>query len=156
MRATEQPEQFAGSPERPQLNAERTGPMTSRPMGIVLLAIIQLLTGLWDLLLSVALIDVAKGNAAEGLVNILGIAYLILGLSSLWLARGYAKGYEWARRRGRFLASMALVFAVLGSILLPPRFAPDSPLWTIVFNLSILLYLGRPRVRAYFASRFKR
>lgn len=130
--------------------------MTSRPMGIVLLAIIQLLTGMWDLLLSVALIDVAKGNAAEGLVNILGIAYLILGLSSLWLARGYAKGYERARRRGRLLASMALVFAVLGSILLPPRFAPDSPLWTIVFNLSILLYLGRPRVRAYFASRSKR
>ena len=156
MRATEQPEQFAGSPKRSQLNAERTGPMTSRPMGIVLLAIIQLLTGMWDLLLSVALIDVAKGNAAEGLVNILGIAYLILGLSSLWLARGYAKGYERARRRGRLLASMALVFAVLGSILLPPRFAPDSPLWTIVFNLSILLYLGRPRVRAYFASRSKR
>jgi amino acid transporter len=156
MRATEQPEQFAGSPKRSQLNAERTGPMTSRPMGIVLLAIIQLLTGMWDLLLSVALIDVAKGNAAEGLVNILGVAYLILGLSSLWLARGYAKGYERARRRGRLLASMALVFAVLGSILLPPRFAPDSPLWTIVFNLSILLYLGRPRVRAYFASRSKR
>lgn len=74
--------------------------MTSSPMGIVLLAIIQLLTGLWDLLLSLALLDVAKGNATEGLVNILGIAYLILGLSSLWLARGYAKGYEWARRRG--------------------------------------------------------
>ncbi len=48
--------------------------MTSRPMGIVLLAIIQLLTGLWDLLLSLVLLDVAKGNATEGLVNILGIA----------------------------------------------------------------------------------
>jgi hypothetical protein len=48
--------------------------MTSRPMGVVLLAIIQLLTGLWDLLLSLVLLDVAKGNATEGLVNILGIA----------------------------------------------------------------------------------
>lgn len=48
--------------------------MTSRPMGVVLLAIIQLLTGLWDLLLSLVLLDGAKGNATEGLVNILGIA----------------------------------------------------------------------------------
>jgi amino acid transporter len=130
--------------------------MSSRPFGVALLAIIQFFTGLWDVLIALALLGVAKGNASEDLVNFAGIVYLMLGLSSLWLARGYAKGRERARRRGRLLASLSIVFAIFGSILLPAKLAPESPIWTLVFNLAILLYLGRPKARAYFASQSKR
>ncbi len=89
---------------------------------------------------------------AGGVFLILAIAYLVLGTSSLLLARGYVKGSEWARRKGRLIAALAIVFAVLGGLFLPARLDAGSPVWTIVFNLIVILYLGRSRVRRFFSA----
>ena len=89
---------------------------------------------------------------AGGLFFTLALVSLVLGASALWLARGYVKGYEWSRRRGRMVSASAIVFAILGLLLLPARVDPGSPLWTIVFNIIVITYLGSARVRAYFRS----
>ena len=89
----------------------------------------------------------------SGLFFLLGIVYLILGVSSLLLARGYVKGREWARHKGRVVAALAMVFAIVGAILLPRRLDPGSPFWTIVFNAIVIIYLGSAKVRNFFSSR---
>ena len=88
-------------------------------------------------------------NAAP-LFFFLGIVVLVLAVSSLWLARGYIKGYDWARRRGRLVAALSIIFAVFGVFLLPTRTDAGSPWWSIIFNSGIILYLGRPRTIAWF------
>lgn len=90
---------------------------------------------------------------ASGLLFLLAIIYFVLGLSSLLLARGYVKGREWARHRGRMLAALAVAFAILGAMILPNRLDPGSPVWTIIFNSAVIIYLGRPKVKAFFGRR---
>lgn len=142
----------------------------SRPPGITLLAVLQILSGLQLLGGCVFLFvlsskantpevqDALKGSLwiAEKVALIslwLGVVYLMLGVSALWLARGYVRGYGWARRRGRMIAALAVLFAVVAILVLPNRVDPGSPWWTIIFNAGIIIYLGRPKVLAYFASR---
>jgi len=107
---------------------------------------------------SEGIVELAKSGTdwivqnASGVFFLLSIMMFVLGISFLLLARGYIKGYEWARRKGRKIAAIALLLAIFGSLFLPGRLDPGSPLWTIMFNLVIIVYLGRARVRAYFKS----
>lgn len=129
-----------------------------RPLGVTLLAIIAIVAGLQSLGVGLALVSFSSTleETVSGLVSLIGLAFLIIGLSYLLLARGYVKGYERARRKGRMIAVFAILLAIAGIIILPPKLAPDSPVWTIFFNVVIILYLGRPRVKAFFASRSRR
>jgi hypothetical protein len=88
---------------------------------------------------------------ASGVFFLLASVYLILGIGSLLLARGYVKGFERARRKGRLVAILAIVFAFLGIFLLPNRVDPGSPFWTIVLNAIVIAYLGSRKVRTYFS-----
>jgi preprotein translocase subunit SecG len=61
-----------------------------------------------------------------GLVT--GIVYLVLGISSLMLSRGYFKGRERARHMGRTMAVLAIAFALFCLLLpVPAKLGPDSP-----------------------------
>lgn len=84
---------------------------------------------------------------------IIGLAMLVIAVWSFVLARGYLKGHEKARRRGRRIALYAIVFAVLSIILVPDRTDPGSPWWTIIFNLTVYLYLGSERVMRFFKNK---
>ncbi|HEX9908489.1 MAG TPA: hypothetical protein VGB78_08530 [Thermoplasmata archaeon] len=148
----------------------------NRPLGVTLIAFFQILSGvtfLVDSLIATAysswasspegqerLTEVFSENAAEsiaGILFVLAFIYLVLGISTLLLARGLFKGYEKARRRTRTVAAFAIVFAFLGAILLsrilPERLDIQATWWSIIFNIVVLAYLGRPGIRAYFASR---
>lgn len=143
----------------------------NRPFGVTLLALVQILAGFQSLAASLmyfALTSWAKSaegvarleNSGEWAVKngatlflVLALVYLILGIGSLLLARGYVKGVEWARRRGRWVATFAIVFAILGIFLLPDRVDPGSPLWTILINIVVIAYLGSRKVRAFFGAR---
>ncbi len=93
-------------------------------------------------------------NSISTLFLIVGIVYLVLGISSLMLSRGYFRGRESARHRGRTMASLAIVFALFCLLFpVPAKLGPDSPFWAIVFNVILVVYLGRPRVMAFFKSR---
>lgn len=81
---------------------------------------------------------------------LIGIVALAIALFSFALARGYAKGRAWAWRRGRKIALFTIAIAILGLILIPGRTDPGAPIWTILLNVFIFLYLGRRKVRAWF------
>ena len=84
------------------------------------------------------------------LFAVIGVVVLILAVFSFALARGYAKGRAWAWRRGRKIAILTIIIAVIGLALMPPRTDPGAPIWTILLNVFIFVYLGRRKVRAWF------
>jgi uncharacterized membrane protein YidH (DUF202 family) len=94
--------------------------------------------------------DEELAKSLPAILTLLGIVFLAIAILSFHLARGYMHGHEWARRRGRKVAVLAIVFAVVGLILMPGRADPGAPIWTILFNVFILVYLNRRRVRAFF------
>jgi len=88
-----------------------------------------------------------------GLAFLLALIYLVLGIYALWLARGYVKGFEWARRRGVSVAVFAIVLTFVGIFIVKLQvFAPESPFWTLVGNIIIIWYLRREKTRKFFAS----
>lgn len=94
--------------------------------------------------------EIAK--SASGLFFLGGLVLLVLAISSLLLARGYYRGEERARRRGRTISAFAIVWAVLGILVLPTRADPGSPWWTILINTVIILYLGSGSIRRFFRA----
>ncbi|MGQ9587358.1 MAG: hypothetical protein ACUVT7_03115 [Thermoplasmata archaeon] len=95
-------------------------------------------------------------ETASTLFFSVGLVLLILGMSALWLSRGYYRGYESARRRGRTVAVLGIAVSLLGSMFLPDKLAPSSPGWTILLNAVVFVYLGRPRVKAFFSAHPRR
>jgi hypothetical protein len=90
-------------------------------------------------------------NSISTLFLVVGFVYLVLGISSLMLSRGYFKGLERARHRGRTMAALAIVFALFCLLFpVPAKLGPDSPSWSIVFNLFLVMYLGRPKILTFF------
>ncbi len=126
-----------------------------RPLGVTILAIIAIVAGIQSIGTGFALVSFSSTleKSISGLVSLIGLGFLIVGLSYLLLARGYVKGRERARMKGRMIAVFAILLAIAGVIILPAKLVPESPVWTVFFNVVIILYLGRPRVRAFFASR---
>lgn len=142
-----------------------------RPFGVLVLALLQVVSGIqllgsaiWALAVSAyastdegqetleAAISPWVAENAGWIFGLLGVALLVLAVLSLLLARGYVKGHEAARVRGRKVALYAILFAVLGMVLVPNRADPGAPVWTILFNLTIYIYLNREKVRRYFRS----
>jgi len=131
----------------------------SRPLGVSLLALLQIFHSFWYVLIALGLLAFSSSTSDEGKSDLAGVAlllalaYFMLGVYGLWLARGYVKGFEWARRRGINVAEFAIVLLFIGILVFKGRiFVPDSPFWTIVGNIIIIWYLGRDKVRRYFAS----
>jgi len=126
-----------------------------RPLGVTVLAIIAIVAGIQSLGTGLALVSFSSTleKSISGIVSLIGLGFLIIGLSYLLLARGYVKGRERARRKGRMIAVFAILLAIAGVMILPEMFGAESPVWTVFFNVVIILYLGRPHVKAFFASR---
>lgn len=128
-----------------------------RPIGVVFLSLLSIISGI-QLFGSSLLFFTMSANAdklemrngAAGLFFIVALVLLALSVSSFLLARGYYLGRERARARGRMVSAFAIVWALLGILLLPAKLGPESPFWTILFNAVIVFYLGRDSIRAYF------
>ncbi|MDH3364732.1 MAG: hypothetical protein OEM29_01820 [Thermoplasmata archaeon] len=138
----------------------------SRPIGVTLIAILQIVSGLQMLLVAfIALVIASSPDVQEDISStvgeqladsiaaiflVIGVVALAIATFSFVLARGYLKGREWARRKGRKIAFFAILLAFFTLILIPSRTDPGAPIWTILLNLFILTYLGRTRVRQFF------
>lgn len=138
--------------------ARKSGDM-SRPIGVTFLAILQIVSGLGNVLTGLAILGVSSNADVSGdiknLLFWLGLIMIVLGVSGLWLARGYVKGLEWARHRGRLVAMLSILLALLALVLnLPAKLGMDSPGFSLIWNAVIYLYLGRPKIVAYFAGRW--
>jgi hypothetical protein len=136
------------------MGSQRNRPV-KRPLGVTILAIIAVVAGIQSLGTGLVLVSLSSTleKSISGIVSLIGLGFLIVGLSYLLLARGYVKGRERSRRKGRMIAGFAIFLAIAGVMILPAKLAPESPVWTVFFNVVIILYLGRPRVKAFFASR---
>lgn len=140
-----------------------------RPFGVTILAIAQTLSGIQLLMQALIAFAIAAivsdpdvqeqlssvaGEVDFGTLSLLfvliGIAALGIAIFSFALARGYAKGRLWAWRRGRKIAILTIILAILGLMIMPARTDPGAPIWTMLLNLFIFLYLGRRKVRAWF------
>jgi hypothetical protein len=126
-----------------------------RPLGVTVLAIIAIFAGVQSIGTGLVLVSLSSTleKSISDIISLIGIGFLVIGLSYLLLARGYVRGREKTRRKGRAIAVLAILLAVLGASILPAGLAPESPVWTVFLNVVIVLYLGRPRVKAFFASR---
>ncbi len=142
-----------------------------RPFGVLVLALVQVLSGLqllgaglWALAVAAYASTPEGQDALESAISpwvadnagwifaLLGVVLLALAVFSLLLARGYIKGHEAARARGRKVALYAILFALVGMVLVPNRADPGAPIWTILFNIIIYVYLNREKVKNYFRS----
>jgi succinate dehydrogenase/fumarate reductase cytochrome b subunit len=142
-----------------------------RPFGVTVLALLQIVSGFQMLGGALVVLGIAAiATTTEGqealeaalspwlaenaalILAVVGLALLTLAVWSFFLARGYLKGNERARRRGRRVALYAIAFAVLGIMLVPVRTDPGSPWLTVLFNLTIYLYLNSAKVRMYFKN----
>jgi hypothetical protein len=143
-----------------------------KPVGISMLALLQLLSGLQMLtgaiwLLSISsqahlpeIQDKLQANTSEWVAQNaqtiffwIGLGYLILGILAFSMVYGYLKGREWARTRGRSIAKLSILIAVLSIFAFPRRIDPGSPFFTILFNICVLLYLNSQNVKQYFKVR---
>jgi uncharacterized membrane protein (DUF2068 family) len=116
----------------------------SRPTGITILAVLEILGGL-ALLAGGALLIAVGAIAGSGLVSGAGGILIILGLLSFVVTYGLWTGKGWAWRIALILSIVGIVFGAVsiaegltGSII------------GIIINLIVIYYLTRPYVRAYF------
>lgn len=139
-----------------------------RPFGVTLLSILQFLIGLQFLISAIwawgvsswadspegidSLTDAnVSAKAVSGVFFLAGIICIAISISAFLLSRGYFKGFEKSRRRGRTVAVLGIAFVVLMLILpIPAKLDPDSPLFTIILNLVVFVYLGSLKVKTYF------
>jgi hypothetical protein len=126
----------------------------SRPMGVTILAVLQILVGLGSLLMgagSVMLLGMVGASAttsaqASGVFGVIsgavGILFTVMAVISFILAWGYLTGRSWARKVG-------IVFAVLdglyGLTSLP------SGLLSVAIAVLMVYYLTRPAVIEWFS-----
>lgn len=131
-----------------------------RPFGITLLAVLALLSGLWDTLKGLAWLGVGGlaailGNAvlpvAGAVVGfvalVFGMVALVTGLFSLVFAYGAFRLRRWAWSLG--VATFATVLIWSGLMVLGPGILSDRWL-SLALSAGILWYLYRPDIKQAF------
>jgi len=127
----------------------------SRPIGITLLAIVQILIGVVGLLASIAIIGLAAlFSALPGVGSLLATGGLIIGgislfFSIIWLATGvgFLHGKHWAWTLGMLFT----VISVLGAAYVA-YIGVFQAVYALVFWVIMLVYLTRHHVKVFFGS----
>jgi uncharacterized membrane protein YfcA len=143
-------------------------PMRKRPLGVTILAILEILGGILELVLAVgffaiaALINVGDVrqrigtsvpdwvlNNAPVFFGVLGVFFLIMAIISLVLAWAFLKGKNWAR----VLAIIFLVLSIIGNLI---GVLGGTSIFTVALSillpLLIVAYLYRPNVKQWFTA----
>ncbi len=98
---------------------ERIRSRRTRPFGVTLLAVWEVISGVQLLLTGLVLIGISSDQdpgSVKSLLFVLGLALALLAVSYFLWARGYLRGYESARRRGRLAATAVIILAILASM----------------------------------------
>lgn len=129
---------------------------TTRPFGITLLAILQILLGLLELLGAVAVAFVSfvlpemvphvRFFAPRSPLS--GLGLVLLAFIQFILAYGLWKGKGWAWIGSLILAVIGLVFSAF-TLFMRPRV---GEIIALILNLVIMYYLITPRVQGYFGK----
>ena len=127
--------------------------MKQRPMGITVLAVLALVTGILSLVFGLALLGVGGltiyGSNANG-GNVLALGALTFALSPVALGLGY--GF-WAMKPWAWAAGLAVYSASLGMAMFSILLAGGSLLSIAVqvgIAIACIVYLLQPKVRRVF------
>jgi len=141
-----------------------------RPLGVTILAILQIITGLLLLLaaassFAVSSLDVADIEDELGedvpdyvkdnfdtIFMVTGAVYLLLGLFALAVAYGFLKGIGWAWTIGLILAIVNVISQAITPLLNMSTDALVTAIVGSIIPLIIIFYLTRPRVKAFFGK----
>lgn len=118
----------------------------SRPTGITILVVLQILAGLLYLIAGLGLVMAGEylGGVYNAFGGVIGIALVVLGIVVFVVAWGYLTRKGWARWAGLILAG----FGVLeGLTSLPTGIIP------IAINAVFIYYLTRPNIVDWFAGK---
>jgi hypothetical protein len=126
-----------------------------RPIGITLLAIIEILIGVLGLLASIAIIGVSALFATIPTIGtILGTVGLVIGgiflvFSLIWLATGvgFLHGRGWAWNLGMFFT----IISVLGAAYVA-YIGIYQALYALGFWIIMMIYLTRSHVKVFFGK----
>ena len=131
-------------------------PPTARPFGVTLLAALQILLGILELLGGAALAIVTfvlpdmfphvRFFASRSMFS--GLGLVAFALVDFILAYGLWKGKGWAWVGSLIFAVIGLVFSAL-SLFMRPRLGEGV---SLILDLVILYYLMQPRVQSYFGK----
>lgn len=146
-------------------------PQRHRPLGVTILAILQILGGLGALLISLAFFGLAalfgsadfitqyRDQISQWILDlgttfflVMGIVFLVFAIISFILARGFLKGKRWARTVGIVLAvleiaSVAFTAVASGNVL---NIATIG--FSALIPILILLYLMLPNTKTWFTQ----
>ena len=143
-------------------------PVRRRPTGVTILAILEILGGIFELIAALGffalavLINVADVRAQIGtsvpdwvlnnaplLFGALGVFFLVMAIISLVLAWAFLKGKNWAR----ILAIILLVLSIIGNVIgIIAGTSIVSVVISILIPLIIVWYLYRPHVKQWFTA----
>jgi uncharacterized membrane protein (DUF2068 family) len=132
-------------------------PHTTRPFGITLLAVLQIILGILELLGAVAVAFASfvlpemfphvRFFAPRSMVS--GLVLFVFAFVQFVLAYGLWKGKGWAWIGSLIFAVIVLVFSAF-TLFMRPRV---GEVIALVLNLVIIYYLMQPRVQGYFGKR---
>jgi uncharacterized membrane protein YfcA len=143
-------------------------PVRNRPLGVTILAILEILGGIFELILAVgffliaALVNLADVrnrigtsvpdwvlNNAPLIFGALGLFFLIMAIISFVLGWAFLKGKNWAR----VLAIIFLVISIIGSVLgIIGGVSIFSVVVSVALPIIIVYYLSMPRVKLWFTA----
>jgi len=140
-------EEHGRPPMSPSTNAwsdaSRKNAMHERPLGVTILALLQILSALILVVVLVLVPLLLEGKTVQSLgvpLFSLTISYAAVMIPvSLLLAYGLLKGKEWARFYARFFQLFNIITALLGFNILG-----------IILPVYIILYLSKPHVLKFF------
>jgi hypothetical protein len=132
----------------------------SRPTGVTILAILEIIGGIFALLASAtffllgALATGIEFDMVEGapfmmpflgaLATLVGVVFIVVGLVAFVLAYGFWTGKGWAWILG-------IIFAIIGIVLgAVSLVGSPASIVGIVLNIVIIYYLTRPHVKEWF------
>jgi hypothetical protein len=142
--------------------------MKARPLGVTILAILEILGGILSLVLAfgffalAALVNIADvrdrigNNVPDWVLNnaplffgILGLFFLIMAIISLVLGWAFLKGKRWART----LAIIFLVLSIIGNVIgIVGGTNVFSVILSILLPVIIVIYLYQPSVKQWFTQ----
>ena len=130
--------------------------MYQRPTGVTILAILEIIGGVFSLLggmgniiaaVSVTAIPII-GAALGPLLITIGIVLILLGVLAFIVAYGLLKGRGWAWTLALILAIIGIIQGVIGLMMAGGFVAIIG----IIINAVVIYYLTRPHVKQFFGK----
>ncbi len=146
-------------------------PQRHRPLGVTIMAILEILGGLGALVVSLAMFVVAALATSQEIINqlgpdvpqwiidaapalfaVLGAVFLIIALVSFLLAWGFLRGKRWARMVGIVFAAISIIMNVATAIISLNAIGLATLGFSVIIPVVIILYLMMPSAKAWFTQ----